>query len=168
MCGRLARATQWLLTVAAANAGEAVHGAVMIGVLLAAEDARHEGYGATIEAAALVLALYWLTSLYAHTLGTRLRQREPLDAALVWRSCVHELPLLEGALLPVVALLVAWAAGFAVTSGVTAALWATVASIVVLEVIAGGRSRQRRGLSLQAVAGATMGLALIALKLVLH
>jgi hypothetical protein len=168
MRGRLARATQWLLTVAAGNAGEAVHGAVMIGVLLAAEDARHEGYGATIEAAALVLALYWLTSLYAHTLGTRLRQREPLDAALVWRSCVHELPLLEGALLPVVALLVAWAAGFAVTSGVTAALWATVASIVVLEVIAGGRSRQRRGLSLQAVAGATMGLALIALKLVLH
>jgi hypothetical protein len=166
--GRLARATQWLLIVAAGNAGEAVHGAVMIGVLLAAEDARHEGYGATIEAAALVLALYWLTSLYAHTLGTRLRKREPLNATLVWRSCVHELPLLEGALVPVVALLVAWAAGFAVTSGVTAALWATVASIVVLEVIAGGRARQRRGPWLQAVAGATMGLALIALKLVLH
>jgi len=168
MRGRLSRATRWLLTVAGGNAGDAVYGTVMVGVLLAAEDARHEGYGATIEAAAIVLAIYWLTSLYTHTLGMRLQKGEPLDAGLVWRSCVHELPLLEGALVPVVALLVARATGFGVTSGVTAALWATAASIVVLEVAAGWRSRERRGLWRQAVAGATMGLALIVLKLVLH
>ncbi len=70
---RLARAAGWLLTVAADNAGAAVHGAVMIGVLFAAEDARHEGYPATIEAAAVVLALYWLMNLYTHTLGVHLR-----------------------------------------------------------------------------------------------
>ena len=168
MGGWPSRATRWLLTVAGGNAADAVYGAVMIGVLLAAEDARHEGYGATIEAAAIVLAIYWLTSFYTHTLGMRLQRREPLDAGLLWRSCVHELPLLEGALVPVVALLVAWAAGFGVTSGVTAALWATAASIVVLELAAGWRSGDRRGLWRQALAGATMGLALIALKLVLH
>jgi MFS family permease len=168
MSGRLSQATKWLLVVATENAGEAVYGALMIGVLLAAEDARHEGYGATIEAAALVLALYWLTRIYADTLGSRLGRRRRLDAALLWRSCVHELPILEGALIPTVALLVAWAAGFAVTSGVTAALWATVASIVVLELAAGWRSRGRRGIWLEAVASATLGLALIALKLVLH
>jgi hypothetical protein len=140
----------------------------MIRVLLAAEDARHEGYRATIEAAALSAALYWLTRVYADTLGVRLGRRSQLNAELLWRSCLHEVPILEGALIPIVALLVAWAAGFAVASGVTAALWATVASIVVLEVAAGWRSRDRRGIWLEAVASAALGLALIALKLVLH
>jgi hypothetical protein len=140
----------------------------MIGVLLAAEDARHEGYPATIEAAAVVLALYLLTNLYAHTLGMRLRSREPLNARLVWRGCVHELPILEGALVPVAALLVAWAAGFALTSAVNAALWTAAAVVIVLEIAAGWRSRVGRALWIQAIAGAAMGLALIALKLVLH
>jgi hypothetical protein len=135
---------------------------------LAAEDAGHEGYPATIEAAAIVLALYWFTSLYTHTLGVRLQGGESLSTGLIWRSCVHELPILEGALIPVLALLLTWAAGFTVTSGATVALWAAAASLVVLEVAAGLRSRHRRGLWRQACAGATIGLALIALKLVLH
>jgi hypothetical protein len=141
----------------------------MVGVLLAAEDARHEGYAATFEAAVIVLALYWLTGLYTHSLGVRLRNREPLNAKLVWHSCVYELPIVEGALVPILALLLTWAAGFTVTTGVTAALWTTVAVIVVLEVAAGWRSRRDpRSLWLQAAAGAVMGLALIGLKLVLH
>ncbi len=55
---RLPRLASWLLDVTTANAGGAVYGAVMVGVLLAAEDARHEGYPATLEAAAIVLLLY--------------------------------------------------------------------------------------------------------------
>jgi hypothetical protein len=140
----------------------------MVGVLLAAEDARHAGYGATIEATLIVLALYWFTSLYAHTLGVRLRSREPVNAELLWRSCLHELPILEGGLLPMVALLVAWAAGLEVTSGVTAGLWAAAVAVVVLELVVGWRSRERRFIWVQAIAGVTIGLALIALKLVLH
>jgi hypothetical protein len=162
------RAAGWFLTVALANAGEAVYGAVMIGVLLAAEDARREGYPATIEAAAVVLGLYLLTHLYTHTLGMRLRSGEPLSATLLWRGCIHELPTLEGALVPVLALLVMWAAGHAVTSGVTAALWTTAVVVVILELAAGWRSRKRDRLWLRAIFGATIGLALIALKLVLH
>lgn len=157
-----------LIGVTVANAGDAVYGALMIAVLLAADDARHAGYAATIEAAAVVLVLYWLTSLYAHTLGMRLRSGEPLGASLVWRTCVHELPILEGAVVPVLALLVAWAAGFGVSSGVTAALFVTVVVIVVLELVAGWRSRGRRRLWLEVAVGATMGLLVIALKFVLY
>jgi hypothetical protein len=167
--GRAPRAAGWLLKIAVANAGAAVYGAVMVGVLFAAEDARHEGYPATIEAALIVLALYWLTSLYTHTLGARLRNREPLNAKLLWQGCVYELPIVEGALVPILALLLTWAAGYAVGTGVSAALWTTVVVIVVLEVAAGWRSRRDpRSLLLQAGAGAVMGLALIGLKLVLH
>lgn len=166
---RLPRLGRWLLDVTTANAGGAVYGAVMIGVLLAAEDAGHVGYPATIEAAAIVLLLYWLTNLYAHALGFRLRRREPLNLRLLWRSCLYELPIVEGALVPVLVLLLTWAAGLTVTSGVTAALWTAAATIVVLEVAAGWRSRQGpRDILLQIGAGAFMGLALVGLKLLLH
>jgi hypothetical protein len=158
-----------LATVALTHAGGAVYGAVMVGVLLASEDARGAGYGATIEAALVVLALYWLTNLYAHTLGERLQRREHLHLKLVWRSCMHELPTVEGALIPVLVLLLTWAAGLTVTSGVNAALWAAAATIVVLEAAAGWRSRRGpRDLWLQIGAGAVMGLTLVGLKLVLH
>jgi len=164
---RLSRTASWLLTVARENAGGAVYGALMIGVLLAAEEADHVGYAATIEAALVVLALYLLTNLYTHTLQVRLQAGEPLNAKLFWRGCVHELPTLEGALVPVAALLVAWAAGVTVARGVTVGLWTAAAAVVVLEVAAGRRSRAR-GAWFQAAAGMSMGLALIALKLLLH
>jgi hypothetical protein len=163
------RAGSLLLSLAAENAGGAVYGTIMIGLLLAAEDARRDGYPETIGAAAIVLALYWLMSFYTHTLGARLKTAEPLNRTLFWRSCVHELPIIEGAFVPVLALLVAWIAGASVTSGVTAAMWTAAISIVVLEFAAGWRAQlPLRGLWLQAGAGAVMGFAIIALKLVLH
>jgi hypothetical protein len=166
---RLPRLGAWFVEVTTANAGGAVYGAVMVGVLLAAEDARRQGYPATVEAAAIVLLLYWLANLYAHALGVRLRRREPRNLGLLWRSCLHELPVVEGALVPLIVLAIAWAAGVTVASGVTAALWTGAATIVVLEVVAGWRSRQgTRDVWLQICAGAVIGLALIGLKLVLH
>ncbi len=162
-------AAGWLLKLAADNAGGAVYGTVLVGVLLAAEDSRHEGYPETIAAAAIMLALYWAMSFYTHTLGERLLTNEPLNATLVWRTCAHELPIIEGALIPVLALLVAWAWGAPVTTAVTVALWVAAATIVALELVAARRARLRvQGLWLQAGAGAVIGLAIIALKLVLH
>jgi hypothetical protein len=148
------RAVAWLLTVAAANAEGTVYGTLLIGVLLAAEDAGREGYPETIG----VLVLYWLASLYTHTLGLRLSRRERLNVKLICRSCVHELPIIEGALIPVLALLVAWAAGATVASAVTAALWAAAGSIVTFEVVAGWLTRLRpHDLWLQGGAGAVQG-----------
>jgi hypothetical protein len=166
---RLSRFAAWLLDVTTANAAGAVYGAIMVGVLLAAEDARHEGYPATIEAVTIVMLLYLLTNLYADTLGARLLRRERLNRRLLWSSCVHELPIVEGSLIPFLVLLLTWAAGLTVETGVTAALWATAGTIVILEVAAGVRSgRGLRDLCLQTAAGVVIGLALISLKLVLH
>ncbi len=165
----LQRFGTWLVGVTTANAGGAVYGAVMVGVLFAAEDTHREGYPATIEAAAVVLVLYWLTNLYTHTLGIRLQKREPLNLRLLWRSAVHELPIVEGALIPLVVLLLMWAAGLTVDAAVTAALWAAAGMIVILEVTAGRRARQGpRDLWAQTGAGVAIGLALVGLKLVLH
>lgn len=166
---RPSRFAAWLLDVTTANAAGAVYGAIMVGVLLATEDANREGYAATVEAATVVMLLYLLTNLYADTLAARLQRRERLTPTLLWRSCLHELPIVEGGLIPFLVLLLTWAAGRTVATGVTAALWATAGTIVILEVAAGVRSeRGVRDLCLQTAAGVVIGLALIGLKLVLH
>jgi hypothetical protein len=163
------QALGWLAAVTLDNAGGAVYGTVMIGVLFAAEDAPAVGYTDTVGAALVVLALYWLTSLYTYTLGTRLRTGEPLTAKVFWRSCLHELPILEGALLPLVLLLVSWAAGASVSTGVTIATWTAAITILVLEFVAGWRSRVAlQRFWLQAALGTVIGFAIIALKLLLH
>ena len=167
--GRPRRAAAWLLSVWAENAEGALHATVMIGVLLAAEDARREGYPEEIGAAALVVVLFWLMSFYGHTLGVRLKSNEPLKAALLWRTFVHEFSIIEGAIVPLLVLLIAWAAGATVSSGGTAALWTAVGVIVTLEVVAGRRAGlHARGFWLQAGAGAAIGLAIAALHVVLH
>ncbi len=167
--GRLRRVTAWLVKVTLDNAGGAVYGTVMIGVLFAAEDADGLGYTDAVAAALIVLVLYWLTNLYTYALGTRLRTGEPLTANVIWRSCVHELPIVEGALVPLLVLLGSWAAGASVATGVSIATWTTAGTIVVLEFGAGWRSGLGLGrLLLQGALGAAIGFAIVGLKLLLH
>ncbi len=167
--GRLRRVTDRLLDAVAENVEGAVYGTVMIGVLFAVEDSAHETYAETVEAAFVILLLYVLTHVYAHFLGMRLRAREPISAKLLWRSCLHELPILQGAIVPVLALLIAWILGAKSTDGTTAALWTTVVMIVILELAAGFRARLGAlELLLQAGTGTILGLLIVALKLVLH
>lgn len=62
-----------------------------------------------------------------------------------------------------------WAIGARQETAVTAALWSTVAGLIVFELIAGVRSRATRGeLALDVAVGTTMGVAIIALKVILH
>ncbi len=163
------RAATRFFALAASNVEGAVHGAVVIGLLFAAEDAREVGYPDTVGAAVIVLALFWLTGVYAHDLGDRLERRETIDLDHVRRSFVHELTIIEGGLIPVLALLIAWAVGASVTAGVTASIWATAATIIVLEVFAGWRAHlPARRLWLRICGGALMGLAIVVLKVLLH
>jgi hypothetical protein len=167
--GRGRRAAAWLGSVAFDNAEGAVYGVLLIGVLLATEDTHHETYGETIAAVSMVVALYWVTRLYTHLLGVRLRAKEPLGATLIWRSAVHELPVIEGAMTQMVVLLVAWATGASLTSGVNVTIAATVISMVLLEIAAGWRTKPRQAaIWLRVALGVLMGLAVVAVKVVLH
>lgn len=169
MTARVRRATGWLASVAAENAEGAVYGVLLIGVLLATEDTHHETYGETIAAMSIVIVLYWLSRLYTHLLGVRLRTKELLGRTLIWRSAVHELPVIEGAVTQMIVLLVAWATGVSLTGGVNATIAATVISMVVLEIAAGWRAEPRpAAIWLRVALGVLMGLAVVAVKVVLH
>lgn len=157
----------WL--VPSENPAGAVYGVIVIGALLAAESGRHEGYPDTIASAAIAAGLYWLAHAYAGVLGRRLTHGGHLTATALARALVRDWALVRGAAIPLLALLVAWAAGAQQETAVTAALWSAIASLVVFELIAGIRSRATSAeLALELGVGLTMGMAILVLKIILH
>ncbi len=151
------------------NPSGVVYGVIVIGALLAAESGRHESYLDTIASAAIAAALYWLAHAYADLLGERLAQHGRLTARALGRALAHDLAIVRGAALPLGVLALAWVAGAAQQNAVTAALWSAIVSLVAFELIAGIRSRASpRELALDGAVGAAMGIAILALKIVLH
>lgn len=151
-----------------------IYGVILIGALLAAESDRHESYPDTIGSVVIALCLYWLAHSYADVLGHRLQTHGRLSAQALWQALGDESAILAGAALPLLALLLAWAVGAAQATGVEAALWTSVASLIAFELLAGIRSQAGRSsiaageLALEGAIGITMGLAILALKVVLH
>lgn len=151
------------------NPAGVVYGTLLVGAVLASESVRRETFPGTLEATALALLLYWLAHAYAETLGRRLEDQIPLSAASFLRSLVRDRAILRGASTPILALLIAWAAGGSLATAVLVAIWTSVASIVAFELVAGIRAQMRRTeLVVQICAGAVMGLSVIALRALLH
>jgi hypothetical protein len=158
---------EWI--VPGENPSAVVYGVIVMGALLAAESGQHESYLDTFASGLIATGLYWLAHAYASLLGRRLATHEHLTAGALWGALAHDWALVRGATVPLVALVCAWTAGAAQQTAVTAALWSSVASLLAFELIASVRSRSRGGeLALEAGVGVTMGLAILALKIVLH
>ena len=151
------------------DVGAGIYGLIAAGALIAAETARSETYLETELALALAAVVVWLAHSYAEFASWRVREGKRLAPADLMRTMAHELPILIGASVPILAVLIAWVAGADLSSGITTGLWAVAAAIVVIEVIAGVRARlSGRELLLQATLGAALGLLVLALRLVLH
>jgi hypothetical protein len=161
------RLADWI--VPAENPSGVVYGVIVIGTLLAAESAIHETYADAVGSAAIAAALYWLAHAYATVLGRRLSVQERLTPGALARALGHDSALMKGAAIPLVVLLLAWAAGASQAAGVSAALWTDVASLIVFELVAGLRSRATRAeLALDVCVGVALGLGILALRIVLH
>jgi hypothetical protein len=152
-----------------ANIGAVVYGVIAVGALLAAESAQRETYGETVAAIALAAVLYWLAHGYAGCVTRRVQEGTRLTAAGLARALLHELPILLGAALPVLAVLIAWVAGARLDGGIYAALWTAAGTIVIAEVVAGVRAELSGGeVVVQALVGSVLGLLVLAMRLVLH
>jgi hypothetical protein len=161
------RIAGWL--VPERNSAGAVYGLITIGALLAAESGLRETYAKTIGSAAIAVVLYWFAHSYADVLGLRLTEQRRLGWRELWHTFAQDWAIARGAAVPLLALLVAWAVGASQTTAVTAAVWTVVASLIAFEVAAGVRSRAKPvELVFQVVVGVTMGLAILALRALLH
>jgi membrane protein YqaA with SNARE-associated domain len=151
------------------NPARVVYGIVLIGALLAAESGSHESFADTLGSALIALGIYWLAHAYSEVLGRRLASPGRLTVGMLWRALKYEWALVEGAAIPLVALVLAWVAGTTQETAVTVALWSAVGGLILFELVAGIRSNAtRRELALDAGVGVAMGLAILALKVILH
>ncbi len=151
------------------NAGAVVYGTITVGALLAAESAKGETYPETVGAVVLALLLYWLAHAYSEFTEHRLEQNQPLTLDGLVRALANELMIVAGAAIPLLAVLICWAAGTRLTSAVTDAVWTSAAMIVIIELVAGVRAElSGRELMAQTALGVLLGLLVIALNLILR
>jgi hypothetical protein len=163
----MSRAADWI--VPEKNPTRVVYGIITVGALMAAESGQHESYADAIGSAFIATGVYWLLHAYSSVLGHRLATRERLGVSALSHGLAEEWAIVRGAAVPLSALVIAWAAGASRETGVTAALWTAVASLVAFELVAGFRSRATPGeLALEVAVGMAMGGAILALKILLH
>jgi hypothetical protein len=151
------------------NPAGVVYGTILIGALIAAESGVHDGYPDLIGSTALALGIYWLAHAYSTALGRRLSDEERLTMGALARALGHDWSIVWGASIPLLTLLIAWAAGASETTGVNAAVWAAVACLIAFELLAGLRAGSTpREFALEGGVGVLMGLAIFALKSLAH
>jgi len=147
----------------------AIYGTMTVGALLAAESAEFETYLKTVISVLITLVIYWLAHSYAEFASERLKEREPLRLGVLGRIMVTQVPILFGAAIPLVAVLVLWAANASLSTAVTAAVWTSAVVVMLIEVMAGVRAeRTGRELAFQTLFGGLLGLLIIVLRLTLH
>jgi hypothetical protein len=151
------------------NLAGLVYGTITVAALLAAESAQRETYPETVGAVLIALALYWLAHAYAAYTAERVKGSEKLTFAALGRTMVHDLWILLGAAIPLLTLLVWWAAGSRLTTAVNAAIWSAAAVLGLIELAAALRAHLTgRELIAQTSLGLLLGLLVIAMKLVLR
>lgn len=146
-----------------------VYGTIAIGALLTAESAQSETYAKSVVAVVITLLLYWLAYSYAEFTGQRLEKGEPFEFGELATAAVKELSVLIGASIPLLVLLIFWAAGAPLATAVSAAIWTSAAMIVLIEFVVGLRANLTgRQLIMQTGFGAFLGLLVLTLRIVLH
>jgi len=152
----------------AENPGGVVYGAILVGALFAAESGSHDSYAQAIASGITLAAVFWLLHAYASALGRRLERQERLTAGVLLRSLEHEWAVMPGAAIPLLALVIAGAAGASLHTAENLAIWTSVACIVGFEIGAGINAGARgTELALDAAVGAILGASILALKAML-
>jgi hypothetical protein len=163
---RLARAVG--VIIPADNPARHVDGIITTGALLAAETSRHETLTEGAGAVAAVIVVVWLAHSYSAALAQRFECAEPLSVRQLWQTAAHELDLLRGAIVPLIVLLLAGAAGLGTGDAVIAALVSAVVLLFIFEVIAALRGTMRPAeLVVQVAVGLVIGAGVLALKVIL-
>ncbi len=152
-----------------ANLEAAIYGDITVGSVLAVESTRQQTLLGTLAGVIIALLLYWLAHSYAESAAQRLREGEPLSMTGLWQTMTHEVAILLGAAFPLLALLLAEAAGASLSQANTAAVWTSASAVVLIEGVAAARShRSGADRVLQIAFGALLGVGIVALRLLLH
>jgi hypothetical protein len=161
------RSARWL--VAETNPAGAVFGIITVGALLAAESRVVETHLELVASVLLTMVVYWFAHSYSEVVGLRVITRGRADWGRVRWVFAHELPIVKGSVPALLAVCIAWAAGISQPTAATIGMWTAVASLVTFEVAAGLRvEAEWPELVLDGLVGIAMGLAIFALRAIVH
>jgi hypothetical protein len=161
------RAARWL--VAETNPAGAVFGIITVGALLAAESRVTETHLELVASVLLTMVVYWFAHSYSEVVGLRVVTRKRADWGRVRWVFAHELPIVKGAVPALLALCIAWAAGASQPEAATVGVWTAVGSLILFEIAAGLRAEvDGRDLLLDGLVGISVGLAILALRAIVH
>jgi hypothetical protein len=149
--------------------GGLVYGTLMVGAVMDAESFKGETFAETIGGIVITMVLIWLAHGYSQITDERVKTGTHLTRKLVVSKLEHELAILTGAAVPLVAVVVGELSGASLSTSLTAGVWAAALTIVVLEVVAAVEARLSIGEALlQTSVGIVLGLGILGLKLVYH
>jgi hypothetical protein len=151
------------------NAAGLIYGTILVATLLSAESALKETYAKTALGVVVAITTYWLALAYARFTGERLEQGTRATAAGLVSAAVHELTVLYGAAVPFLALIGFWIGGASLNTAVIAAIYFADAAIIGAEILVGVRAGLKGAALIgQAAVGATLGVLVLLLRLLLH
>jgi len=160
----------WLLRtlVNRQNPAGGVYGTVIVGALLAAESEHALSIWRDTGAILVAVSMFWLAHAYANGMGERIAQRQPFTLKSFGHSLLREWAVLSGAIIPLIATLVAYGLGASLVDALLWGMYVAAATLIAYEVVA-GLEVGARGLVLlrQAVAGAVLGAMILLLHSVL-
>ena len=147
------------------NPGSLIYGILTVGAVISAESGTTQHQPREIITAAVAVVIYFLIHAYSTLLGNRLHGSGVLSRTELVRAIADESPILRGASLPVLTMVVFWLLGFSADTMEWAGIVCAIVLLVLFEFLAGLRSHLGRGwIWLQAGMGAAFGLLLAMLK----
>jgi len=151
------------------NPAGTVYGTITIGGVLAAEGSRGLTLPRTIIAALLILVLYWFVHAWSDDTGNRIEQGRPFSVGEFGTELGRNWTIVRGSTVPLIAVVIAALAGAPDQRAIWAGTLVAAASLVAIELVTALRMRLGAAqILLQTAVGAGFGIALIAMRYVLH
>ena len=150
------------------NPAGTIYGTLTVGVLLAVESTQQKTAIRDVGAVLAALAAYWLAHAYAHDLAHRVSKDQTEDSPGVLWELRHQWTIVRGALVPLVAFVIALMVGTSTAGAVLVALIASITMLIVFEAIAAARCHLGfAGLATQFLAPVVVCILMLAIKFVL-
>jgi hypothetical protein len=152
------------------NPARAIYGAILVmAVIIAISHDDSVGTAAILGAVAGTTLVFWLAHVYAEALGNRVSGGQERVFANVRAAALHEWPLVEAAVLPMLALLLGVIGLVQRDTAVSIAIGVGVVELFAWGIAAGRRAQ----LSLKATIGVgaangALGLLMVGLKVLVH
>jgi hypothetical protein len=147
----------------------AVYGSILVTALVAALDHEHATKGALVGGVAATVGVFWLAHVWSGLVGQRAVEGGKFDWGAIRHIAAEEWPMIEAALLPLAALLLAWAGLWSTEVGIDIALGIGIAHLIGWGVVVGRRAYGTWfAAALTGIVDGALGIGIVVLETAIH